>query len=43
MPAPYSGVEFIPSSFFIDPQGNVKLAVRGIVPTEDAKAILQAQ
>lgn len=41
--APYSEVKFIPSSFFIDPQGNVKLAIRGIVQAEDAKAILQAQ
>jgi len=40
---PYSKVEFIPSSFFIDPDGNVKLAIRGIVETGDAKAILQAQ
>jgi peroxiredoxin len=41
--APYSEVKFIPSSFFIDPQGNVKLAIRGIVQAEDAKAILAAQ
>jgi hypothetical protein len=31
------------SSFFIDPQGNVKLAIRGIVQTADAKAIMAAQ
>jgi peroxiredoxin len=43
LPSPYSEVKFIPSSFFIDPQGNVKLAIRGIVQAEDAKAILQAQ
>lgn len=40
---PYSKVEFIPSSFFIDSQGNVKLAIRGIVEAGDAKAIIQAQ
>ncbi len=43
LPEPYSKVEFIPSSFFIDPEGNFKLAIRGIVQSGDAKAIMQAQ
>jgi peroxiredoxin len=43
LPAPYSEVKFIPSSLFIGADGNIKLGVRGIVPVEDAKAILQAQ
>lgn len=43
LPAPYSEVQFVPSSFFIDPEGNVKLAIRGIVQAGDAKAIMQAQ
>jgi peroxiredoxin len=43
LPEPYGKVEFIPSSFFVDPQGNFKLAIRGIVETGDAKAIMQAQ
>lgn len=43
LPAPYSQVEYIPGSFFIDPEGNIKLAIRGIVQAEDAKAILQAR
>ena len=41
--APFGQVQAIPSSFFIDPEGRVKLGVIGIVPTEDAKAIVQAQ
>lgn len=43
LPAPFGEVTSIPSSFFIDPAGNVKLAVVGMVPTSDAKAILQSQ
>ncbi|MEN6578965.1 MAG: TlpA disulfide reductase family protein [Phycisphaerales bacterium] len=43
LPEPYSKVEFIPSSFFIDSEGNVKLAIRGIVEAGDAKAIMAAQ
>ena len=43
LPAPFSEVQAIPSSFFIDPEGVVKLGVIGIVPTEDSKAIIQAQ
>ena len=41
--APFGEVTSIPSSFFIDPEGNIKLAVVGMVPTSDAKAIVQAE
>jgi peroxiredoxin len=42
--APYSEVgQYVPSSLFIDSEGRIKLAIRGVVPTADAKAILQAQ
>lgn len=43
LPAPYGEVKFVPSSLFIGADGNIKLVVRGIVPVEDARAILQAQ
>jgi len=43
LPAPFGQVQAIPSSFFVDPEGRVKLGVIGIVPTEDAKQIIQAQ
>lgn len=43
LPAPFGQVQAIPSSFFVDPEGRIKLGVIGIVPTEDAKAIVQAQ
>ncbi len=43
LPAPFGEVTSIPSSFFIDPEGNIKLAVVGMVPSSDAKAIVQAQ
>ena len=43
LPTPFDKEEFIPNSFFIDTQGKLKLAVRGIVPTADSKAIIQAE
>jgi peroxiredoxin len=43
LPAPFGEVEYVPSSFFIDPQGRFKLAVRGLIPTGDAAAIIKAQ
>jgi peroxiredoxin len=42
LPAPYSEVESIPSSLFVDPQGVIKLGTLGIVPASDAEAIVQA-
>lgn len=42
--SPYSEVsQYVPSSVFIDPEGKIKLAIRGVVPVADAKAIIQAQ
>lgn len=42
--SPYSEIsQYVPSSIFIDPEGKIKLAARGVVPAADAKAIIQAQ
>lgn len=44
MVAPYREIgQYVPSCLFIDPDGRIRLAIRGVVPTADAKAILQAQ
>jgi peroxiredoxin len=43
MPAPYNMIEGIPSSFFIDRQGNIKLATSGLLSLGYMKAILEAQ
>jgi len=43
MPGPYSSVTSIPSSFFINPDGKIKLATVGILTLDSAKAILQAK
>jgi peroxiredoxin len=42
MPAPYNSVKQIPCSFFIDPQGKIKLATIGLLSLAEVKAILQA-
>jgi peroxiredoxin len=42
LPAPYNGVNAIPSSFFIDPEGKIKLATTGLISLEEIKAILKA-
>ncbi len=42
LPRPYSNVNAIPSSFFINPDGRIKLATVGLIPLNDIKAILQA-
>ena len=39
---PYSKVNALPSAFFIDPDGRIKLATIGLIPLNDIKAILQA-
>lgn len=41
--APFGEVKYAPSSFFIDSRGRFKLATTGLVPAEDAKAIVQAK
>ncbi|UCF44493.1 MAG: TlpA family protein disulfide reductase [Planctomycetota bacterium] len=43
MPAPYSQVRAIPSSFFIDPEGKIKLATEGMMSLPEIRAILQAE
>jgi len=43
LPAPFGEVQYAPGSFFIGPQGKVKLAATGLVPVSDAVAIVKAQ
>ncbi|MHC4912244.1 MAG: peroxiredoxin family protein [Planctomycetota bacterium] len=43
MPAPYNKVNAIPCSFFIDPQGKIKIATEGLISLGEVKAILQAK
>jgi hypothetical protein len=43
LPAPFAEVSAIPTTFFIDPGGNLKLAALGSVSMEEAKAILNAK
>ena len=41
--APYGKIEAIPTTFFIDKQGKIKLATIGVLTSKDVKNILQAQ
>ena len=43
MRMPYSLVQYIPSTFFIDRQGRIKLAVTGMVPVNEIRAIFQSR
>ena len=43
LPAPFGKVQGIPTSFYIDKQGMIKLAPQGVVSTEEAKNILNAK
>ena len=43
MPEPYNMIQGIPSSFFIDPEGKIKLATSGLLSLGYMKAILQAE
>lgn len=43
MPKPYDYIEYIPCSFFIDPQGKIKVATTGMLSLGDMKLILQAR
>ena len=43
LPGPYNTINAIPSSFFIDPEGKIKLATSGLVSLSEIKAILQAE
>ncbi len=43
LPAPYSAVSAIPSSFFIDPEGKIKLATMGLISLKEIETILEAE
>jgi len=43
MPKPFTPLEYIPSSFFITPEGKIKLATTGTLSLGDLKLIMQAQ
>jgi len=40
---PYANIRGIPSSFFIGPEGKIKLATEGLLSLGEIKAILQAE
>ena len=43
LPAPYSSIRGIPSSFFIESDGKIKLGSTGLISLEEIKAILAAE
>jgi peroxiredoxin len=43
LPSPFDQVKVSPTTFFVGPDGKFKLAIEGMVPVADAKAIVQAQ
>ena len=43
MSEPYDRMRGIPCSFFIDPEGKIKLAALGVLSLNDSRAILQAK
>lgn len=43
LPAPFGDVQYAPGSFFIGPEGRVKLAATGLMPAAEAAAIIRAQ
>jgi len=43
LPGPYNKVNAIPCSFFVDPEGKIKLATTGLISLEEIKAILEAE
>jgi peroxiredoxin len=43
LPSPYNKVNAIPSSFFIDREGRIKLGTSGLISLEEIKAIFQAE
>ena len=42
IPGPYNTINSIPCSFFIDPEGKIKLASSGLMSLVEIKAVLQA-
>jgi hypothetical protein len=43
MPSPFNRISSIPCSFFIDPEGKIKLATEGLISLNEIKAVLQAK
>lgn len=43
LPSPYADVQSIPSAFFIDPEGKIRLATVGMLPQADIKKVLEAK
>jgi peroxiredoxin len=43
LPSPFNHISGIPCSFFIDPEGKIKLATEGLLSLGEIKAILQAE
>ena len=43
LPSPYNTVSAIPSSFFIDRQGRIKMGTSGLISLDEIRAILQAE
>jgi peroxiredoxin len=43
MPAPFSQISGVPSAFFIDKQGKIKIATTGLLSLGEIKAILRAE
>jgi peroxiredoxin len=43
LPSPYADVKAIPSAFFVDPEGKIKLATMGMLPRADINKILDAK
>lgn len=43
LPAPFANVTSLPTAFYIDRKGTIKLATEGLVSQEEIKAIIQAR
>jgi peroxiredoxin len=43
LPRPYNYIDSIPSSFFIAPDGRIKIATEGLIGLRDTKAIIEAE
>ena len=43
MPVPFNAIDFIPCTFFINPDGKIKLALENALSLGEMKAILQAE
>ncbi len=42
LPEPFAGVRSIPMTFFVDPEGRLKVAALGVISTEESLAIVRA-